>query len=246
MVKLFSLLRKRSDLSDGQFVAHWRNVHGELAKDIERLQRYIQNRRVDDPDLGLGEGAFEGIAEVWFEDVRAAVGMGEDPAYLRGCRQDEPNFLEVDDMGFVVTEEEQLVPGPPVVKDSPGVKLMLLLRREPGLAPAAFAERWVERARMRESGLGIIREVWNPALPSELTDPMWWPDADRPADDVPYDGIHELWWPDSQRLSEARSNPGWNAIIADGCVDRGQSCALIVEEHRVIWPSSLSKEEVIA
>jgi hypothetical protein len=220
-------------------VAHWGDVHGELAKDIERLRRYVQNRRSTETDLGLPVAIYDGIAEVWFDDMDAAEGMGEDPQYLDGCRVDEPNFLEVDQMAFTVTDEEALG-GDASAPAAPGsVKLMQLVRRPDGLESAEFVQRW-GRGDDTAAGveLGAIRHLVNRSLPATLADEMWWPDADKPDGEAPFDGIREIWWPNIESFRRARggSAEAWQALADPALVDTDRSSAILAHEYCVIWP----------
>ena len=69
MVKLFSMLKRRSGLSREEFLQYWREVHAPLAiKMLPGLKKYVQNHPVDMPEF---ESEIDGIAEVWFEDLEA-------------------------------------------------------------------------------------------------------------------------------------------------------------------------------
>jgi uncharacterized protein (TIGR02118 family) len=80
--KRIGLQRKRADLSHEQFVAHWVNVHAELAKRLPKLRRYSINviDRARNPDFG-----YDGFSELWFdseEDLVAALASPEGKALL--------------------------------------------------------------------------------------------------------------------------------------------------------------------
>jgi uncharacterized protein (TIGR02118 family) len=76
-VKRMSTLRKRPDISMGEFQREWFNAHSYLVKRIPGLLGYRQNLVIDrqknrlaDADDGIGLG-IDGIVELWFEDVDA-------------------------------------------------------------------------------------------------------------------------------------------------------------------------------
>lgn len=74
MIKMIALLKRRPELSRTEFVKHWRETHGPLARGIPGLRRYIQSHivgersRPDIPDISV---EVDGIAELWFDDIEA-------------------------------------------------------------------------------------------------------------------------------------------------------------------------------
>jgi len=82
MVKAFALLPKKPGISDEQFHNHWRGVHAQLALRITSLRRYVQSHRLPQPVPGFPTPPYEGVAEVWFDDLGAAQRMRESPEYL--------------------------------------------------------------------------------------------------------------------------------------------------------------------
>jgi uncharacterized protein (TIGR02118 family) len=76
-VKRMSTLRKRADITMGEFQQEWFNAHSYLVKRIPGLLGYRQNLVIDrqksrlaDADDGMGLG-IDGIVELWFEDIEA-------------------------------------------------------------------------------------------------------------------------------------------------------------------------------
>src|SRR3954447_25408975 len=135
MIKLFGLIAKRPDLTDEQFHAHWRTTHKEHALRIGALRGYVQSHRVRVAVPGVASAPYEGIAEVWLDDVAAALGLADDPDYTENAKLDEPNFSDVDRHGVIVAAEQVVKAGPPVAQDDAGVKLMLLLDGADGVDP---------------------------------------------------------------------------------------------------------------
>ena len=74
MIKRISLLQRRPELSHEEFVKHWLEVHGPLARKVPGVRRYVQNHirdtssRADVPDLDI---EIDGIAELWWDDAAA-------------------------------------------------------------------------------------------------------------------------------------------------------------------------------
>ena len=98
MIKQVSFFNRREDLSPEEFREHWLNAHADIVRRLNGIVRYVQNH-------GLEPGpGFDGIAEVWFEDIesmRNVVGTPE----LTAIRSDEENFIDLNTMGTILTTE---------------------------------------------------------------------------------------------------------------------------------------------
>lgn len=220
MIKVFALIPRRPDVPVDEFHDHWRHPHGDLALRITTMQGYLQSHRLASPGGGLVDPIYEGIAEVWFEDLATAAGMGEDPNYVEGCHADEPLFIDVDRLAFLMTDQDVLQAGPPVAQDAAGVKLLILL-------PAGGGEDAVGRSREQERELGDRLGATRHVLCT--------PSAEAYADaEPPYGGVRELWWPDRRALEAGRdAEPAaWEALVGSATE------ALLATEHRVLWPSA--------
>jgi uncharacterized protein (TIGR02118 family) len=101
--KRIGLQRRRADLSQEQFVAHWVNVHAPLAERLPKLRRYSVNviDRERYPHFG-----YDGFSELWFDsqaDCEAAFKSPEGITVLADLR----NYVESVDP--VLVEEHQIV-----------------------------------------------------------------------------------------------------------------------------------------
>jgi uncharacterized protein (TIGR02118 family) len=225
MVKVFALIPRRPDISDEQFHQHWSTTHADHAKRITTLQRYVQSHRIDPGVADLEDSIYEGVAEVWFVDLATAAGMGEDPNYVDYAQADEPNFIDLERLTFVMTAEDVVREGAQVLKEDPGAKAMLLLRRRAGLEPAAFA------GQLRDAGSAIAdaapdatRVVVCTALADTYTDEA------EPA----FDGIVELWFDSAEAFELSWSPEVLNAV--GELIDHDNSASFLADELRVIWP----------
>jgi uncharacterized protein (TIGR02118 family) len=226
--KLYALIPRRADISVREFHAHWRDPHASLAKRITTLQRYVQSHRIPEPSPGLPESPYEGIAEAYFADAATGLAMGEDPDYVEHALRDEPNFMDVDNLEFLVTAEQVIEPGPARGPGSSGVKLLQMLRRPVG----ADVRRW--RTGFLGSGqteltsaLGATRHVIAPSVPESYP-------ADGPG--PVYDAVRELSWPDAATFVRARDSASWARLMDPDLIDTSTCVALLAEELRVIWP----------
>ena len=98
MIKQVSFFKRRDDLSPEEFRDHWLNVHADVVRQLNGIVRYVQNHALE-PRSG-----FDGIAEVWFEDIESMRNAVDTPE-LAAIRSDEENFIDLNTMGTVLTTE---------------------------------------------------------------------------------------------------------------------------------------------
>lgn len=229
MIKGFALIPKKAGISVEQFHKHWEEVHAPLAKQIKALRRYVQSHRISPPVPGFDQVPYEGIAEIWFDDLATVNGLGDNPDYINGALPDEPNFLDQSKLRFLATREEVVIPGPKIGRDAALVKAIFLLRRRPDLSVAEFQKYWLEEhAPQIPHDAGILRYVQCHQAPESYG-------ADTPA----FDGVAELSFED-----EAAFEAYWNservqtifAADAPRFLDAASCVALLAREVRVIWP----------
>jgi uncharacterized protein (TIGR02118 family) len=236
MIKLFALIPKREDISLAQFHEHWRTTHKDHALNMRKLRRYVQGHRLEEEPEGFPPAPFEGfdaapypgVAEAWFDDLATAAGMGEDPDYVQGAQLDEPNFMDMDRLDFVIAEENVVIEGPKVEQEAPAVKALLLLRRRADMTSEEFRRRWHDgHAPLAAQIPGLTRYVQAHAAPE-----TYQPDATPP-----FDGVAELTWVDLDACERAWASPQMRKVLADvGEFTGPGSSALLVDQLRFIWP----------
>jgi EthD domain len=229
-VKVFAMLPQRPDVSKEYFHEHWLHPHGTWSLDMEPLRRYVQSHRTQTGVDGAIGSSYEGIAIVWFDGLEAALAMGEDPVYKAKVQPDEPLFIDMSGLAFVMADEYVLRPGPLLAKDDPpGSKVMLLLRRVGGSTPEEFAAGLSSRA---DSVADLSPEATRITL--AVADPTNYAEGAQPA----CDAIVEVWYPDDSRLASAWPADGKSLIDALGpIVDQSGILGDVYEEMRLIWPA---------
>lgn len=114
MVKLFAFLARRSDLSHDEFLDHWWNRHGPLIAGEPTLARHIvryeQHARLH-PGALSGSEHCDGVTEQWFESMDEFVVLIQEPAYAELIAPDEPRFLDLQRLRFVICDEPRVVIG---------------------------------------------------------------------------------------------------------------------------------------
>ena len=144
MIKGFALIPQKAGITREKFHSHWFEIHAPLAQRITALRRYVQSHRLADPLPGFDAVPYEGIAEIWFDQLSDVTKLGENPEYVDFALADEPNFIDQSLLRFLATREEVVIPGPPIEQDTQGVKALFLLKRRTDMSVAQFQKYWLE------------------------------------------------------------------------------------------------------
>ena len=91
MVKLIYCISKKPELSVEAFQTYWRDTHGPIAGRIPGLRRYVQCHVVPSLYGGPTAPAFDGAAELWFDDMDALRAAMQSPE-TKAALEDEKNF----------------------------------------------------------------------------------------------------------------------------------------------------------
>jgi uncharacterized protein (TIGR02118 family) len=92
-------------LSFEQFVEHWQQRHAPFVVRLPGLRRYIQSPALPHPRRSW---PWDGMAQLWFDDVYAIKLAFESPAADR-MREDEANFIGAQEW-FIATDHPVLNP----------------------------------------------------------------------------------------------------------------------------------------
>jgi uncharacterized protein (TIGR02118 family) len=113
MIKLSILMVRRSDLTYEQFIQHWGEVHGPLvaaqSESKQYVRRYIQDHRTSDALPGTTASNFDGIAEIWFDDISGAKAFFESDGYRQNVIPDEEAFMDRKRCELLYTHEHSVM-----------------------------------------------------------------------------------------------------------------------------------------
>jgi uncharacterized protein (TIGR02118 family) len=110
MIKVLSLLTRKSGISHQEFVRHWLDVHAPLAHAVPGIRRYVQSHIIDTlsrPDIPDTDVEVDGIAELWYDNLEA---------FRRAAATPEMKRLTDDGALFIgriktyVIEEKPIIP----------------------------------------------------------------------------------------------------------------------------------------
>jgi uncharacterized protein (TIGR02118 family) len=108
MPKLISFIKRKPGMSVEDFQLYWRTHHGELARKLPGLRRYVQCHVRPSAYKSGRNPIYDGIAETWFES-EAAMREGADTAEVKAVRVDEKNFLAESPPPFIITKEHVIL-----------------------------------------------------------------------------------------------------------------------------------------
>lgn len=109
MIKFTILLVRKPELTHAQFVAYHQTAHAALFTSIpvvqQTVRRYVQQHAIAAQLPGMPPPQYDGITELWFDDVEALARCFSDSEYLARVRPDEESFLDLHACAFVVSTE---------------------------------------------------------------------------------------------------------------------------------------------
>jgi uncharacterized protein (TIGR02118 family) len=111
MVKVSVILKRKAGTSSEEFRRYWREVHGPLLLAqptlMRHVHRYVQCHSIADAFDGMPgiSAQFDGIAELWGDNVDDVKRGLAEPAYVEVIRPDEEKFLDAPNCVMMVTEE---------------------------------------------------------------------------------------------------------------------------------------------
>ena len=113
MVKLTICAVRKSGMSHEEFDRYWRDVHGPLVKSVEEftrhIRRYVQCHGIASATPLGSEGQYDGIAELWFDDVASMELAFNEPRYLEVIKPDERKFVDLDKCVSYISEELEVI-----------------------------------------------------------------------------------------------------------------------------------------
>jgi hypothetical protein len=120
---------------------------------------------------------FDGFPEVWFADIDSALGLGEDPQYVNGAHQDEPNFIDVEAIARCWIQPVLVRHWPGYRHAGPPGKLLVLLR-DAAPIPAEVLKSAVSRLEPLRIAVGVAVDDPRVAQRTDFTMALelWWED----------------------------------------------------------------------
>ena len=109
MVKFTILLRRTPAMTHDEFVAYHRDRHAPLfcalPEVVQHVRRYVQCHTMPVSLPGLPPAKYDGITELWFDDVAGLEAVFTSERYMQTIRPDEAQFLDLHGCDFVLSTE---------------------------------------------------------------------------------------------------------------------------------------------
>jgi uncharacterized protein (TIGR02118 family) len=113
MLKLDILIVRRPDTTHDQFLEYWRDRHAPffVSQPIVKktVRQYVQSQTVADTPAGIPTAPFDGIAQLWFDDVAGFLEYIQSPNYQDVIRLDEAKFVDPRKVQLLFSEETRII-----------------------------------------------------------------------------------------------------------------------------------------
>jgi uncharacterized protein (TIGR02118 family) len=207
MQRVVIYLKRRADLPQPAFVSWWLGPHRALAEELPGLRRYTISLATDAP-----EGPFDGMAELWFDDLAAADAAFASPAG-RAARADADAHVARRER-LNLTEHTIIDhPAPPRFKFAAGLKRHAATSRE------AFGRWWLERH------VPYVKQF--PALRKYRVSLV------EAGPETVVDGLAEVWFDDMATLKRVTASEVVKEAQRHSVAHTSDRIRLFLEEHRI-------------
>jgi len=113
VIKLTAFLTRRPDLSQEEFSAYWRDKHAPLVQSLAPfkllVRRYVQQRPAEGVPNRLPLAPYDGIAEIWFDNLSDVFELIGSEQFLSAVTKDEENFLDRSRREIFISHETALI-----------------------------------------------------------------------------------------------------------------------------------------
>ena len=207
MQRLVFYLKRRPELSQSRFFDWWLGQHRALAEQLPGLRQYMISLVADEPD-----GPFDGMAELWFDDLAAADAAFASPAGQAARADAEAHVARRERLNLT---EHTIIdhPAPPRFKFAAGLKRRAEMSRE------AFAHWWLERHVPYVKKFPAVRKYRVSLVES--------------GPETIVDGLAEVWFDDMATLRRVTASAAVKEAQQHSVAHTSDRIRLFVEEHRI-------------
>ena len=108
LVKAVWRMRRKPGVSLGEFRRHWIEIHGEIAKKIPGVRRYVQSHVIDEA-YSYAEPRWDGVAQLWWDSPEALTEALKTPEFKEDMRDGE-EFIDGKSISFFLAQEYVVIP----------------------------------------------------------------------------------------------------------------------------------------
>jgi uncharacterized protein (TIGR02118 family) len=199
--------RRRTDLPQPVFFDWWLDQHKALAEQLPGLRQYVISLAAD-----AQEGPFDGMAELWFDDLAAADAAFASPAGQAARADADAHVARRERLNLT---EHMIIdhPAPPRFKYTAGLKRRADMSRE------AFAHWWLERHVPYVKRFPAVRKYRVSLVES--------------GPETVVDGLAEVWFDDMAMLRRVTASEVVKEAQQHSVAHTSDRIRLVVEEYRI-------------
>jgi uncharacterized protein (TIGR02118 family) len=207
MHRVVIYLKRRANLLQPVFFDWWLGQHRTLAEQLPGLRRYTISIAAD-----TQEGPFDGMAELWFDDLAAADAAFASPVGHAARADADAHVARRERLNLT---EHTIIdhPEPPRFKYTAGLKRRADMDRE------AFAHWWLERHVPYVKRFPDMRKYRVSLVES--------------GPETVVDGVAEVWFDDMATLRRVTASEVVKEAQQHSVAHSGDRIRLVVEEHRI-------------
>ena len=207
MQRVVFYLKRRPELSQQLFFDWWLGPHRALAEQLPGLRQYIISLAAD-----AQEGPFDGMAELWFDDLAAADAAFASPAGQAAHADANAHVVRLERLHLT---EHTIIdhPTPPLYKFAAGLKRRADMSRE------EFARWWLERHVPYVKKFPAVRKYRVSLVES--------------GPETLVDGLAEVWFDDMATLRHVTASAVVKEAQQHSVAHTSDRIRLFVEEHRI-------------
>ncbi|HUN99130.1 MAG TPA: EthD domain-containing protein [Bradyrhizobium sp.] len=211
MVKLAICVKRKAGMSAPDFHRYWREVHASVVKSVpefmRHLRKYVQSHTVSEavPGFPAEPSQYDGLAELWFDNLEDVGKAFREPRYMEIIRPDEGKFADLAGSTLFVAEEIVMHPG----KATP-IKLIGALKPKAGMSVPDFHAYWKgTHGTVVKSVPEFMRHVRKYAQSHAIAGSI----PGFPAGPQMFEGVAELWFDSVEEVGKAFNEPRYLEII---------------------------------
>lgn len=230
VIKSISFLARKPGMTREAFLEHWLNVHAPMWPTIPGLRGYIVNTIAQDHSradvAGLGMAPFDGIAQLWYDDLEARAHAG---ASAEGRAWHADGGTIIGGIRTFVTEEQHVLPlsGP-----RPPIKALSIIQRRPDHSSEQFQRHWRD---VHGPMAKDVPEVRGFTL-SGIVEEQFRHDIEPLPMDGPVDGFAESWVDSLEARARMVASPEAKTWFADGATFLGKVKTVVLTEKVLLPP----------
>ncbi|MGE3267776.1 MAG: EthD family reductase [Chloroflexota bacterium] len=228
MIHQFIFAAPKPGMTEQEFQDYWINVHAvKYASKIPQILQYSVSARLP---MGneTGEPLWSGLADIWLKNDEEQIASLMSPELIDGARRDEPNWAAFWRTVVVDTEAHIFKDGGGLDAVKDGVKLVVLVKRKPGMTVEAFRKHSAEvyaPLALQLPGLRRYGQYYTRDGAYTVCEPG-------------FDGVACMWFDSADAARASVASDQHKACLADlpNFLEPKYTHALLMKEHWTIGP----------